>query len=57
VKEVWGICDSTREYVQRQGREIPPQEMLEKVSMPSLPVDVERTKREAGFQNAPTKIF
>jgi len=53
--EAWGLCDRTREYAKNAGREVPPQEMLEKVIMPSPLVDVERTKREGG--NPPTKVF
>jgi hypothetical protein len=53
--EAWKLCDASREYAKKAGRDVPAQEMVEKVFLPSHLVDAERTKRESG--NAPTKIF
>ena len=53
--EAWKLCDASREYAKEAGRDVPPQEMVEKVFLPSQLVDVERTKRESG--NTPTKLF
>ena len=53
--EAWKLCDASREYAQKAGRDVSPQEIVDKVFLPSSLVDVERTKREAG--NPPTKIF
>jgi hypothetical protein len=49
------LCDPTREYAKKAGHDVSPQEMVEKVSLSSPLVDVERTKRESG--NTPTKRF
>jgi hypothetical protein len=53
--EAWRLCDASREYVKKAGCEVPLQEMIDKVFMPSSLVDVERTKSEGG--NPPTKVF
>jgi hypothetical protein len=53
--EAWKLCDASREYAEKAGREVPAQEMMDKVFVPSSLVDVERTKREG--RNPPTKIF
>jgi hypothetical protein len=42
-----------REYAKKAGRDVPANEMVEKVFMPSQLVDVVLTKRESG--NPPTK--
>jgi hypothetical protein len=55
VWEAWTLCDAAREYAEKAGREVPPQETIDKVFMLSSLVDVERTKREGGIP--PTKIF
>jgi hypothetical protein len=55
VWEAWKLCDACREYAQQVGREVPVQEVIDKIFMPSSLVDVERTEREGG--NPPTKIF
>jgi hypothetical protein len=51
--EAWKLCDASREYAQKAGRDVPPQEMIEKVFRPSSLVDEERTKREGSL----TKLF
>ena len=53
--EAWNLCDASREYGQKAGRDVGVQEMVDKVFLPSSLVDVERTQRESG--NAPTRIF
>ena len=53
--DAWKLCDASREYAKKAGRDVPANEMVEKVFLPSQLVDVERTKRESG--NKPTKIF
>ncbi len=47
VEAAWRICDQTREYSAKEGREIPIQEMLDKIILQSPLVDIERTKRES----------
>jgi len=51
--EAWKLCDESREYAKKAGRDVPPQEMIEKVFRPSSLVDEERTKREGSS----TKLF
>jgi hypothetical protein len=51
--EAWNLCDASREYSKKAGRDVPPQEMMEKIFRPSSLVDEERTKREGSA----TKIF
>jgi len=52
--EAWKLCDASREYAQKAGRDVSPQEMVDKVFLPSSLVDLERTKRESGN---PPKVF
>jgi hypothetical protein len=56
LEEAWRLCDATREYVQKAGREIPMEETLEKIILISPLVDIDRTKREAGTKT-PTRVF
>jgi hypothetical protein len=51
--EAWKLCDASREYAKNANREVPPQEMIEKVFRPSSLIDEERTTREG----SPTKLF
>ncbi len=44
--EAWRLCDASREYANNAGREVPPQEMIEKVFRPPSLMDEERTTRE-----------
>ena len=55
VEEAWAISDSARDYVKNAGeREVPLQEIVDKVFLPSGKVDVEKTQKEGGN---PPKIF
>ena len=49
--EAWKLCDASREYAQKAGRDVPPQEMIEKIFQVSGLVDDERTKREGSTTN------
>jgi hypothetical protein len=51
--EAWKLCDTSREYAKNASRDVPPQEMIEKIFRPSSLIDEERTSREGG----PTKLF
>lgn len=54
VEEAWGLSDAAREYVKNAGREVPNQELVDKVFLPSGQVDIEKTQKESGN---PPKIF
>ena len=54
VEEAWGVSDAAREYVKNAGREVPNQELVDKVFLPSGQVDIEKTQKESGN---PPKIF
>ena len=56
VEAAWKLCEAAREYSSQQGRDVPPQEILEKINLASPLVDIERTKREAK-NSTPTKVF
>ena len=51
--EAWKLCDASREYTQKAGREVSPQEMVEKIFRPSSLIDEERTKQHG----SPTKLY
>ncbi len=56
VEAAWRLCDQTREYSAKEGREVTVQEMLDKIILVSPEVDLERTRREA--KTAPiTKVY
>ena len=54
VEQAWSVSDAAREYVQNAGREVPLQEIVDKVFLPSGFVDVEKTQKESGN---PPKVF
>lgn len=54
VQEAWKICLQANEYVKNAGREVPLQEMMDKVFLPSGQVDMEKTQKEGG---SPPKVF
>ncbi len=57
VEQAWGLSDSAREYVKTakaENREVPIQEVFDKIFMPSGLIDVEKTKKNA---TNPPKIF
>ena len=54
VEQAWGLCDAAKEYVKSAGREVPVQEILDKVFMPSGFDDAEKTRKESGN---PLKVF
>jgi hypothetical protein len=55
VEEAWAISDAARDYVKNaEGREVPLQEVVDKVFLPSGKVDIEKTQKESG---TPPKIF
>ena len=56
VEAAGKLCEAAREYSSQQGRDVPPQEILEKINLASPLVDIERTKREAK-NSTPTKVF
>jgi hypothetical protein len=53
MQEAWRLCDASREYAQNAGRDVPPQEMIEKIFRASNLIDEERTERDG----SPTKLF
>ena len=54
VEEAWGLSDAAREYVKTAAREVPLQEIVDKIFLPSGQVDSEKTQKESGN---PPKIF
>jgi len=54
VEEAWKVSDAAREYVKTAGREVPNQELFDKVFLPSGMVDIEKTQKESGN---PPKVF
>jgi len=54
VEQAWGLCDGAKEYIKNAGREVPVQEIIEKVFIPSGFVDAEKTRKESG---SPPKVF
>jgi len=55
VEQAWSLSEGARDYVKAAtGREIPLQEIVDKVFLPSGLVDVEKTQKESG---TPPKIF
>jgi hypothetical protein len=54
VEEAWALSDAAREYVKKAEREVPLQELVDKIFLPSGKVDVEKTQKESGN---PPKIF
>ncbi|MFA7279473.1 MAG: hypothetical protein WC100_05215 [Sterolibacterium sp.] len=54
VEEAWTLSDAAREYVKKAEREVPLQELVDKIFLPSGKVDVEKTQKESGN---PPKIF
>ncbi|MBI5922343.1 MAG: hypothetical protein HY847_11950 [Betaproteobacteria bacterium] len=54
VEEAWALSDTAREYVKKAEREVPLQELVDKIFLPSGKVDVEKTQKESGN---PPKIF
>lgn len=57
VEQAWGLSDSAREYVKTakaENREVPIQEVFDKIFLPSGLIDVEKTKKNA---TNPPKIF
>jgi hypothetical protein len=57
VEQAWQLSDSAREYVKAakaENREVPIQEIVDKIFMPSGQVDIEKTRKNSG---SPPKIF
>ncbi len=54
VDQAWKLSDAAREYVKTAQREVPIQEIVDKVFLPSGLVDVEKTQKEGGN---PPRIF
>ena len=54
VEQAWGLSEAASNYVKNAGREVPLQEVVDKVFLPSGLVDVQKTQKESGN---PPKIF
>ncbi len=54
VEEAWGLSDAAREFVKTAAHEVPLQEIVDKIFLPSGQVDIELTQKESGN---PPKIF
>ncbi len=54
VEQAWDVSKAASEYAKSVDREVPFQEMMEKVFLPSGLVDVEKTQKESG---EPPKVF
>ena len=54
VEQAWALSDAAREYVKNAGREVPLQELVDKVFLPSGLIDIEKTQKESGN---PPKMF
>lgn len=55
VEQAWGLSEGARDYVKAAaGREVPLQEIVDKIFLPSGLVDIEKTQKESG---TPPKIF
>ena len=54
VEEAWKLSTAAREYVKNAGREVPNQEIFDKIFLPSGMVDIEKTQKESGN---PPKVF
>jgi hypothetical protein len=54
VEEAWKLSDDAREYVKNANRDVPIQEIVDKIFLPSGLIDVEKTQREGGN---PPKVF
>lgn len=54
VEEAWALSDEARAYVKQAGQEVPLQEIVDKIFLPSGKVDIQKTQKESGN---PPKIF
>lgn len=57
VEQAWGLSDAAREYSKKaksENREVPIQEIFDKIFLPSGLVDMEKTKQNA---SSPPKVF
>lgn len=54
VEQAWKLSDSAREYAKQAEKEVPLQEIVDKIFLPSGQVDIEKTQKESG---SPPKIF
>jgi hypothetical protein len=54
VQEAWKISLEANEYVKNAGREVPLQELMDKIFLPTGQVDMEKTQIEGG---SPPKVF
>lgn len=54
VEQAWKLSDDARAYVKQAGQEVPLQEIVDKIFLPSGQVDIEKTQKESGN---PPKIF
>jgi hypothetical protein len=54
VEQAWGLSDAAREYCKSAGRDVPMQEVLDKIFLPSGLVDIEKTRQQSG---SPPKVF
>jgi len=54
VEQAWDVAKLANDYIKNAGREVPFQELMEKVFLPSGYVNVEKTHAESGN---PPKVF
>ncbi len=54
VEQAWKLSEAARDYVKAANRDVPLQEIVDKVFLPSGLVDVEKTQKEGGN---PPKMF
>lgn len=54
VEQAWNLSTAASDYVKNAGREVPLQEIFDKIFLPSGFVDVEKTQKEGGN---PPKVF
>lgn len=54
VEQAWDLSDKAREYCKNANREVPLQEVVDTIFLPSGQVDIEKTRNESGD---PPKIF
>jgi len=54
VEQAWDLSKAANDYVKNAGREVPAQEILNQVFLPSGFVDADKTQKEGG---TPPKVF
>jgi hypothetical protein len=55
VQEAWKLCDAARDFSKQANRDVPLQEIIDKIFIPSGIVDEERTNKEKSAN--PLKIY